>query len=271
MRVYDFSNYKEYVDYRIVNMPQKGHGQYRKMAAHLNVSSVQISHVFRGNRDLTDEQALEVAGFFNLNSDEIEYFLTLVHKERSGTVRLKNHYQQKLKKMKDEALATKNRVEKDLELSGAAQAIYYSNWYYGAIRLCFMIPSLNTIPKVAEYLGLPLELVEETVQFLTHVNLVKKIKTDQYVATHQRLYLDKTSPLVSRHHSNWRLKAIENFVGSKDDSEMFYTSPVVVSKDVAREIRSKFVDIIEDIMRRTQAPPDEALHCLNIDWFRVKR
>jgi uncharacterized protein (TIGR02147 family) len=271
MRVFSFKDYKVFITDQIKNMPQKGHGQYRKLAAHLNVSSVQISHIFKGPRHLTDDQALDCAAYFNLDASETDYFVTLVLSDRAATVRLKNYYLQQLKKMRDVALATKNRLQKDLELPENAQARYYANWFHGAIRISCLIKGMNTPAKIAEYLHLPLKIVEETIEFLIDTNLLQKTKSGTLESTNRTIFLEKSSPFIFRHHANWRMKGIENMMNVNDSQEMFFTCPMTISQEHAVEIRTRFIDVIEEVMKKVNSSVDEHLHCLNIDWFKVKR
>ena len=80
MNVFEYKNYKHCVNSWISLQPKAGHGQLRQLALHLGVNSVVMSQVFRGDRDLTPEQALGVTQFMGLSELERDYFFLLVQK-----------------------------------------------------------------------------------------------------------------------------------------------------------------------------------------------
>lgn len=41
--IYQFDNYKKFFNSWIENQPKKGHGEYRRLALHLNVSTTQTA------------------------------------------------------------------------------------------------------------------------------------------------------------------------------------------------------------------------------------
>ncbi len=89
MGIFEYNDYKLFVRNRIREMARAGRGQYQKMALHLRVHPTLVSQIFRGVRDLTPEQASEVAVFLELSEPESQYFLTLVQISRAGNQRLR--------------------------------------------------------------------------------------------------------------------------------------------------------------------------------------
>ena len=71
MGIFEYNDYKLFVRNRIREMARAGRGQYQKMALHLRVHPTLVSQIFRGVRDLTPEQASEVAVFLELNSKKL--------------------------------------------------------------------------------------------------------------------------------------------------------------------------------------------------------
>lgn len=99
MKIFEFQNYKAFIRSMITNHPDLGHGSIKKMAAALRVHPSLISQVLNGIKDLTSEQANDIAGFFCLSELETEYFLCLVDIERAGTTRLKVFHQSRLRRL----------------------------------------------------------------------------------------------------------------------------------------------------------------------------
>jgi plasmid maintenance system antidote protein VapI len=89
--IFDYESYKEYFAKRIESMPRKGHGQLSRLASQLGVPPVTVSQIFKGDRELTLDQALEVSGFLGLSTAEQEYLFLLVQKARAVTAKLTTH------------------------------------------------------------------------------------------------------------------------------------------------------------------------------------
>lgn len=87
------------------------------------------------------------------------------------------------------------------------QATYYSSWYYAAIHVAVSVPSLQSREALTQYFGLSGGLVREALSFLTSVGLLEK-KGERYTQGVTRLFLGKDSPMIKKHHTNWRMRSI---------------------------------------------------------------
>src|SRR6185437_12471204 len=101
--IFEYQSYKKFTHDWVKTMPKNGHGQLRRIAKHLGISSVSVSHIFNGPRDLSEEQALELGDFFGLSEVETDYLLLLVRLERAGTHKLKEQIKRKIAKAQSEA------------------------------------------------------------------------------------------------------------------------------------------------------------------------
>lgn len=164
--LFEYWSYKEFVRDHLKSLPQKGWGAYRRIAAHLRIQPVIVSQVFRGNRELTDEQALDLSEFLDLSELEKDYFLLLVRIQRAGTVKLKERYKAQAEKVKASAQNLKTRLSQDIEMDEKAQAEFYSNWFFSGIRFLSAVDEFQTAEKIAEHFKLPRHLVKTVVDFL---------------------------------------------------------------------------------------------------------
>jgi len=82
----------------------------------------------------------------------------------------------------------------------------------------------------------------------------------------QQTHIGPTSPFVSKHHQNWRLHGISKMVETSERN-LFFTSPMSLSRETADEIRPKILSFIEEIRKLIRPSPSEIVRCLNIDWF----
>lgn len=267
MKIFEYSDYKKCINDLVARMPRKGRGQYSKMAGYLGINSVVVSQIFRGNRDLSLEQAFLLAKFFGFQKLEKEYFMVLVQKAKASQHELKSYFDEKLKEIKKQSQDLKTVVVMNKELDDEAKYQFYSQWYYSAIRLSTLLPSNDNVESIAENLELPLARVKEVVDFLLQHELIIQ-KNNKLKIGPQKTHIGADSPFVVRHHTNWRLQGLQNMEDLKD-TEMFYTGPMVLSYNMLAELKQKIVDLITEMNTKIKDAKDETLACLNIDLFEM--
>lgn len=264
MYVFEFKDYKPFLNRLIVQSPKKGRGLSRRLAEHLHVSPVLISQVLSGSRDFTPEQSLLIAEFFGLNESATEYFHLLVQKARAGNHQLKTYLEKKLDKMRTQD-ALRNRVVEHKELTEESKGIFYSNWIYAAVSLLSSIEGFNSADEMARYFRLTRAQIAPILSFLLSTGLCTEEKGRIKLGA-TATYVGTESPFVNSHRRNWRLKAMERFT-SATASDLFYSSPCSLSKADADLIRKELAKMIGEISKRVSDSPPEKLACLNIDWF----
>lgn len=269
MTIFKFDDYKDYFNSLMKNMPKEGYGQFKRVAAHLKVNSVIISQIFRGPRDLSTEQALEIAEYLGLSKLETDYFLLLVRYARAGTHKLKAHLKNEMQTMQEKSRDLKNRVSADKHLTNEARAIFYSSWYYSGIRLMTSIDGLNDIDGIANHLSLQRSTVKRVLDFLVANGLCVE-KNGLIQMGPKTTHLESSSELVGRHHANWRLKGLQS-MDSVGADELFYTGPMTLSEGTAKWIRGELVQLIQKVVEKVKDSKSEKLSCLNIDWFDIKK
>ena len=268
MDIFEFEDYKQLVISWVASMPKKGRGQWTKMAAHLGVHSVVLSQVFRGDKELSLDQAWHACEFMGLSELETEYVLALVQRSRAVHFRLKAHFSEKIKELRSKSLDLKKRLRQDQELTEETRAIFYSNWYYSGIRLAADNPELASVEAIAERLRLPLALVKKVVEFLLEHQLCVR-KENRVAMGPARIHVGVDSPLVSRHHMNWRMKGLQKMENVDHNKELFFTGPYSLARDLLPKIRKQLVKVVDECTSQVVASDSETLACLNIDWFEV--
>ncbi|MBY0372069.1 hypothetical protein K2X33_15405, partial [bacterium] len=86
LRIFDFGSYREFLR---AASELGGRGFFQEMAKELNVHSSLVSQIVRGSKDPTPEQTCSIAEWLKLTSDETEYLLMLVMRERAGNPALR--------------------------------------------------------------------------------------------------------------------------------------------------------------------------------------
>src|SRR5690349_16908646 len=92
LKIFDFTNYKDFVVESLLSMPRRGHGQYSKIAQALGVHTTMVTHIFKGDLHLGSEQCLALTEFLGLGDLETQYFVGLVQLARAGDQRTKRYY-----------------------------------------------------------------------------------------------------------------------------------------------------------------------------------
>lgn len=267
--VFDYENYRHFLKDWVKSRSRNGRGQMSAIAKYLNTSTVSVSYIFNGSRNLTEEQCLDLGDYLGLNENEADYFLLLVRHARAGSHKLEQKIRQQLLQLSIEAQKVKSRVPRHHELAKAEQEKFYSNWYYSAVRLLTSIEGYQSTDAIADSLRLPRTRAREVIDFLVNCGLCAGQDGSLRMGP-QRTHIDAKSALVSRHHTNWRLKAIESVDTIRDD-ELFFTGPMTISEQTFSEIRSELVDLIARITKMVEPSKSEILACVNFDLFRVLR
>lgn len=263
--LFAFDDYKAAFDARLKAMPKAGHGQLRKIAEHLRVNSVVMSQVFRGDKHLTPEQAVDVAGYFGWSELESEYFLLLVQRERAGTQALKRTLGRRVAELRARSTQLKERLPQDKALSEEAKVVFYSSWRYSAVRLLSSIEELQTIDAIAQRLEVPLATAARMVEFLVEHGLCERDGVRVRMGP-QRTHLGADSPFVVRHHANWRVKALAK-LDSASETDLFFTGPMTLSHQAAAAAREALVQAIRRTTDLATESNADRTACLCIDWF----
>lgn len=268
MEIFEYSDYKSFVKSTIQSRPKAGRGQYRKMAEALGVTSVLISQIFSGPKDLTIEQAHDLTQFFGLSNLEKKYFLLLVQKERAGTHGLKQFIDQQLEEILEQSLAVRSQFENIKELTEEQKATFYSSWIYSATRLMTAAEEPVEVETICQVLGQPREKIVEVIQFLLDSGLCKMEEGQVKIGPHQT-HVGRDSKFLIQHLRNWRIKALEKIEDINEQDELSYSGPMMLSERAAKEVRKNLLSFIRESTNSALHSEAETLYCLNLDWIKI--
>jgi hypothetical protein len=148
------------------------------------------------------------------------------------------------------------------------QAVFYSSWYFSAIRLLIALEGEKSPELIAEKLNLPQSTVNRALDFLISVGLVVE-KDGKLEVGEARTYVDRDSLFIARHHSNWRMRTMEQF-NHVQAEELVFTNPITVSEKDFLKVREEIIKFIESFRKIADPSPAEILCCLNIDWLKIR-
>lgn len=267
-KIFEYTDYKAYMHDYLKKLPKGGRGYFTRFAEVAQTHKATISQVFSGDNHLTCEQAVRIGEFLKWGSKEIRYFVLLVNFAAAGSASLRAVYERQIEAERDANVELSNRLVTQHKLTGEQRAVFYSNWTYSAVRILSSIDHFQTPQKISDRLNVPLSFIETAVDFLVRAGLCE-LKDGKIRPGPKSTFLESKSPLVARHHGNWRIKAMERHPVLNRESELSYTAPVSLSaKDVKkiREILAQAIERVDDIVEPSDC---EKFYCLNVDWFEV--
>ncbi len=265
LNIFEFNSYSIYLNSWITSQGRAGYGIKGRMGKALEVSSTFISLMLKWEKLLTPDQASEMCDFLGLSDLESEYLHLLAEHERAGKIRYKEKIKKKIFALKEQANKIGRRVHRHKELTDEQKAIYYSTWLYTGIRNLSAVPEYNHSNDIAKKLNLDPSLVNKVVKFLIENELCEE-KDGKISYGPASLHVDKDSPFVNKHHQNWRLQGIQK-MENRRDRDLFFTSPMSVSKETAAQIQKMIPQFIQEVMKIVGPSPSEITTCLNIDWY----
>ncbi len=265
MDIYSYDDYKKYVNEWILSQAKSGYGEYKRLAASLNVSTTMVSQVFKGDKHLNLEMANEVCEFLNLSSQEVDFFFLLVEYQRAGTYKLKQRLYKRVIESRAHAQDLQKRLKKSNVLTEEMKSIFYSSWMYAGVSNLAAIPEYNHASEIAERLGMPKNLIAKVIEFLIQTNICIQNEGQLDVGT-ARTHVAFDSPHVNKHHQNWRMMGLQK-MQMKRESDFFLTFPMSLSRETALQIREELPAFVQKIDKLVGPSPSETVQCLNIDWF----
>lgn len=265
--LYSYNDYKTYVLDRIKREPKAGRGIRQKLAEYIGCQVAYVSHVLSGERDFSVEQAEGITRFFAMTSDESEYFIWLVEKDRAGTSQTKSFFEKLLQQKREKYLQLKNRVNISNELDDAAKSTYYSDYLYSAIHMIVTIPKFQTPKAISEAFGISLQKISQVLEFLKTNGLITE-HAGKLIPTSKYLFIDKASPFILQHHTNWRMHALQN-VRKGEGNDLHLSMAVTISEKDAKALQRRISEFIEEISETIKKSPEEKLMAIGIDFFQI--
>lgn len=268
MNPFEENDYKTILNKILFEKRKIQKGLSRKLSEHLGVHPTLVSQVLKGHKDFSEEQILMVCEFLGVARLESKYLLVLLQFERAGSKKLKDHFQEQIDQIRKKALNVSERVTRDRSLSEEEKAVFYSNWAYSAIHLLSTLDCPMTFEEMSKRLNLPLSKTRTILDFLIHTQMIAE-KDGKFISGSAVTHLEKSSPLLVKHHTNWRLKAIQA-AETLSDEEIMYSANVSVSKKDFTILREMLMKTIQEFITVVKPSPAEDIAQFNLDLFWIK-
>ena len=265
--VFEYENYKKYLNDYIKNQPKNGRGLKRRWAEIAGCQVAYISHVLDQEYNFGAEQLESISKSLGHSLQEQEFLLLLLSYQRAGTHSLSSFYKSLIQERKEKYSTLRERMKIKENLTIKDQAIYYSKWYYSAIHIILTIPEYRNADKIASHLGLPLNIVRAALTFLIEKGLVS-LNKEQYKVSGPFLHIEKNSPLINQHHYNWRTQSLKSLAVEKEN-DLHFSSCFSISKDDMNKLKLMVTRHIQESAEVIRPSKEEKLMALCIDLFEV--
>ena len=264
--IYRYTNYKKYLLAQIEASENNGRGQRKLLADAMNSPVSHVSNVLNGSQHLSLEQAEACTRHFGFNEDETEFFLLLLQFNRAGTTSLKKVLKRNIDRITKEKSKLKNRLKIPQSLNPQHELEYYSSWEYAAVHVLLTIPELQNREKLAKRLSLNLERIDQILSFLVSSGLAEKSGIS-YTLTENQIHLGKESHLISKHHTNWRVRTLREFENLSEES-LHYSAAVTLSQKDFENVREILSKALSKSLKTITQSKEEDFAVLGIDFYR---
>lgn len=262
--IYEFENYKDYLRSK-AGGPHQKKGVKSAIARALGCQPTYVTNILNAHANLSMEQAEALNSFFAHTKEEAQLFLLMVLRERAGTHTLKAHFQEQIDQLHAGRLVLTKRLGQRNILTDEQRSTFYSVWYFLAAQIGLTIPGWRSHEELAANLGLSRARTAEILQFLCEVGLVKK-SGNHFVPAETQIRLGRESHHILKHHSNWRMKAMES-LEREGLNDLHYSGVVSLSaRDVVR-IKNLLLEQLKENLKIIGASKEEKLYGLNLDFY----
>ena len=264
MIVFDFKNYKNYLK-KILDTKGDARGSRSKLAKVLGCQTGFISQVLNGETHFSLEHCAGISKYLGHDEEEKHFFMLLCQLDKAGSVDLKEYYLTQIRKIQNERKEIKNRIKVTDQLAEVDYITYYGQWYYAAIHVLVSISSFQTKESISKRLNLNIDTTAQALKFLLEKGLIIE-NSGKYSIGQSRIHLDRKSPLISKHHTNWKIEAIKS-LDKHNLSDMHYSSVVALSRKDAEKIKEVMLKSLEDIEVILRPSPEEEIYSVSMDFF----
>ena len=262
--MFDRSDYRDVIR-DCIQKSKRARGELARLCAHIGLHTTTLSQILSGKKPMSPEHGISVCDYFGFTELETRYFLLLIQLDRAGTARLRKALEKQIAGLREESRSLAARIPTKKKLTKEQQTTFYSHWLYSAIRVASSLPGLQTEEELAAHFGIERKTLRKYLDFLLDAQLCV-INDGKIEPGPSYTHLDSQSPLIARHHANWRIKALEKHV-SLGDAELAYTAPMSLSRSDANLIRSKLLAIIQEVQAIRDPSPSETTYFFNVDWL----
>jgi uncharacterized protein (TIGR02147 family) len=266
-QLFDFIDYRKFLIAALGEQNKLRRGARTRLAQAIGCQPSYLSQVLGGTADLTLEHAGRANVFWGHSDEQSSYFLLLVNHARSGTDVLRGQFFRAIEKERNQYWTLRQRLQTKKKLSPEAQQIYYSSWQYAAVMMALTVPSLRSKEALVSHFKFSAKRTSEILDFLTAAGLAQA-KGQVYLPGESWIHIGSDSDLAKKDDLNWRLKSIQS-LEALSPADFRYHSVVSLSEADFQLVRTKLIQVLEEIRKIIRDSKEEKVASLIIDLFNV--
>lgn len=265
--IYLFDNYNEFLK-NLVYGPQAQHGIQARIAKAMGCQAAYLSQVLKEKAQLTDDHALNLASYLELDELETEYLLLLVRQARAATPQLRSHLERQRKNLQNTANEIKNRADASTIVSREIEvAKYFTTWVAPTIHVATSSPKLQTAEALSHRFGLSPSKVQEVLEFLQQEGLINE-ENGKWVFSGNSLHLPRESQLHIAHQVTHRHQAIRS-IEILNSEDLHFSSICTMDIDDFKALKKQMVDWIQKSQKKIHVSGSEEVYGICVDLFSV--
>ena len=146
-----------------------------------------------------------------------------------------------------------------------------------AVHALISTEKFNTPKEIADRLKISTSKAREIIEFLIKAAIIIK-EGNKYELGSRDIHLSSDSPMISKHHTNWRMKAISSLDAvTEDDSDeagegfqdMHYSGIISVTKEDANKIKDILIKSIQSSRKIIGESDTDEIYCYTLDMFKI--
>jgi uncharacterized protein (TIGR02147 family) len=262
------SNLFEFTDYReFLERALHERGKKKALAEFIPCQTTFLSNVMAGGANLSLEHAMRVGQFLNLNEIESHYFMLIVHYGKAGTRSLENYYRKQIEEIQVNQNKISSRIASHETIPIQEQVTFYNSWLYVAIHILCAVPEFQSRRALRDFFHLPSKQVDPLIDFMVKLGILVEL-AGKLTQGSTRIHLPKGSPFLVKHHSNWRMRAIQSMDYDREN-DLHYTMVMSLSKKDVDRVKQIIFESISKTDQLLKETGDEIVYSFCMDWFQV--
>lgn len=270
LNILNYRDYKIFIKDALREKKNRVSGRftYDRMAKACGIQKTYLSRVLNSeDSHLSEDQLYLAATYLGLTKQERKYLQLMRSRQKSSSVQ----YQAEIQSEMDTFRQANERSEHHLSAEPINSEVELAQYYLDPnLMLAHIFLTVEKFRKdlklLARQLNLSAEYLTDILMKLEQMKLIK-LSADGYVLLKDSTHLSVDSPFYFPFRCMQRVKSLDRI--QKVPKEKSYNFSVVFSADEAtrREIKTKFLSLLETIEKVSRSAPAEDVYQINFDLF----
>jgi uncharacterized protein (TIGR02147 family) len=272
--VFDYSDFRKYLDeYYAEKKAENGSFSYQYLARKAGISNRGFAYnLVKGNKNLSPANCHKISEALRHNRYEADYFESLVAFNQAQEVREKNHYFEKLCRIK-----SRGKGFSRTQIINKNQYEFYSRWYHSAVRsLIGMYRFKNDFKWLARMVtpSITVKQAKKSVALLQDLGMIVRQKNGIYALADTSITTGKEAVglAVQNFHDECADLAKNAIHKVASDNRNLTGLTLGISKDSYERICKEIAQFQEEIMNIANGDEEaDRVYQLNFHLFPMSR